>query len=74
MENCGFVRSGAMPRFFSSHFLSVETPPFRAVESEFIWEGRNPFQTRTAHRATLYVSSCVLKRHLLNSYLLLKVV
>ena len=24
--------------FFSSHFLSVETPPFRAVESEFIWE------------------------------------
>ncbi|HFC5935933.1 TPA: hypothetical protein ACLA4J_002067, partial [Neisseria meningitidis] len=41
--------------------FSVETPTFRAVESEFIWEGRNPFQIRATHRAVLYVSSCVLK-------------
>ncbi|HGI8301710.1 TPA: hypothetical protein ACJ3GQ_000905 [Neisseria meningitidis] len=46
--------------------FSVETPPlghlsFGAVESDFIWEGRNPFQIRTTHRATLYVSSRVLK-------------
>ncbi|CRY99959.1 hypothetical protein JY68_04005 [Neisseria meningitidis] len=41
--------------------FSVETPPFRAVESDFIWEGRNPFRIRATHRATLYVSSCVLK-------------
>ncbi|ARB05463.1 hypothetical protein B2G52_04150 [Neisseria lactamica] len=46
--------------------FSVETPPlghlsFGAVESEFIWEGRNPFQIRATHRAVLYVSSCVLK-------------
>ncbi|MFQ3038848.1 hypothetical protein ACKJOL_06985 [Neisseria cinerea] len=41
--------------------FSVETPPFRAAGSDFIWEGRNPFQIRTAHRATLYVSSRVLK-------------
>ncbi|AAF40659.1 hypothetical protein JY06_01310 [Neisseria meningitidis] len=46
--------------------FSVETPPlghlsFGAVESDFIWEGRNPFRIRATHRATLYVSSCVLK-------------
>ncbi|HFC8551334.1 TPA: hypothetical protein ACFRHD_001299 [Neisseria lactamica] len=45
--------------------FSVETPPlghlsFGAVESEFIWEGRNPFQIMTAHRATLLcVVPCV---------------
>ncbi|EFH23266.1 hypothetical protein NEIPOLOT_00958 [Neisseria polysaccharea ATCC 43768] len=33
--------------------FSVEPPPFGAVESDFIWEGRNPFQIRTAHRAVL---------------------
>ncbi|ARB04969.1 hypothetical protein B2G52_08795 [Neisseria lactamica] len=46
--------------------FSVETPPlghlsFGAVESDFIWEGCNPFRIRTTHRVTLYVSSCVLK-------------
>ncbi|RPC47710.1 hypothetical protein JY49_05760 [Neisseria meningitidis] len=46
--------------------FSVEPPPlghlsFGAVESDFIWEGRNPFRIRATHRATLYVSSCVLK-------------
>ncbi|MBG8636574.1 hypothetical protein EWP18_09430 [Neisseria meningitidis] len=46
--------------------FSVETPPFRAVESDFIWEGCNPFQIRTIHRAVLYVSSCVLKHYLIN--------
>ncbi|EEZ55182.1 conserved hypothetical protein [Neisseria gonorrhoeae PID332] len=41
--------------------FSVETPPFRAAGSDFIWEGRNPFRIRTTYRAVLYVSSCVLK-------------
>ncbi|CRY98734.1 FIG00847793: hypothetical protein, partial [Neisseria meningitidis serogroup B] len=52
--------------FFHRVSFSVETPPlghlsFGAVESDSIWEGRNSFQIRTAHRAVLYVSSCVLK-------------
>ncbi|OMH43465.1 hypothetical protein BWZ27_06990 [Neisseria meningitidis] len=51
--------------------FSVETPPlghlsFGAVESDLIWEGCNPFQIRTAHRAVLYVSSRVLKHYLIN--------
>ncbi|HGP7575568.1 TPA: hypothetical protein ACLUM7_001806, partial [Neisseria gonorrhoeae] len=45
--------------------FSVETPPFRPIGSDFIWEGRNPFQIRATHRATFYVSSCVLKRGIL---------
>ncbi|MBW5329152.1 hypothetical protein EST52_25600 [Escherichia coli] len=47
--------------FFHRVSFSVETTPFRAVESDPIWEGRNLFQIRTAHRAVLYVSSCVLE-------------
>ncbi|MBG8687902.1 hypothetical protein E4O60_02605 [Neisseria meningitidis] len=41
--------------------FSVETPPFRAAGSDFIWEGCNPFQIRAIHRAVLYVPSCVLE-------------
>ncbi|WP_304672367.1 hypothetical protein [Neisseria polysaccharea] len=39
----------------------VETSPFGAVESDFVWEGRNPFRIGAAHRATLYVPPCVPK-------------
>ena len=39
----------------------VETPPFMAVEFEFIWAVRNIVQIRTTHRAAPYVQSCVLK-------------
>ncbi|RKV76419.1 MAG: hypothetical protein D8H97_21525 [Neisseria sp.] len=46
--------------------LTVETPPFGAVEFGFVWEGRNPFQIRATHRAAPYVRPCVLK-HLVSS-------
>ncbi|MBG8636572.1 hypothetical protein EWP18_09420 [Neisseria meningitidis] len=50
--------------FFHRISFSVETPPFGAAGSDFIWEGRNPFQIRTIHRAVLYVPSCVLKHRI----------
>ncbi|EIG29330.1 hypothetical protein MCC93_17970 [Morococcus cerebrosus] len=35
--------------------LTVETPPFGAVESETVWEKCNLFQIRAIHRAALCV-------------------
>ena len=53
--------------------MLVELPPFRAVEARFIWEGCNAFQIRATCRATLYVSSYVLK-HCLRKIIAMSVV
>ncbi len=73
-NHCGINRSMAEQVPFGCFFISFsfpfsflgETPPlghpsFAAAESDFVWEGRKPFQIREKHRAVLYVPSCVLK-------------
>ncbi|WP_301666776.1 hypothetical protein [Neisseria basseii] len=40
-----FSNSGKMLDVFHRISFSVETPPFRAVESDFIWEGVTPFKS-----------------------------
>ena len=59
MENA--PNSNIAKIFFIEISLMIETPPFRAVESKFIWEGCNPFQTRATYGAAPYVQPRMLK-------------